>query len=218
MAESKIKISQMSAAITANAADTLMIIQDGANKKASLTTLLKNLNSNDSIRINPIQFAVNFTVSSKNDANAITVIGSSDRIGFGTNNPQSKVHVAGNMQVGSNAIDGVLVQSSEDISYLSSDQTNAVVKSLSPLRAGSILSCATGVSGLFSLPAGSNGQIKTIVVAGLDIGKTITITTAGIGFNLITLNAVGKTAVLQYWSSTSKWALIGGNNAAISTV
>lgn len=213
-----IKTSQMAAAVTLNPADYLMIVQDGVNKKSDLTNILKNLNSVDTIRLNPIQNSIDIRISSKNDANMVFVQGASDRIGFGTNSPQSKVHVVGNVQVGSNSTDGILVQSSETISYSAADQTNAAVKPISPLRTISTLDCNTGVSGLFSLSNGFNGEVKTIAQNTLDAGKTSTITLTGLGFNTITLNAVGKSTMLQFSSAISKWIIVGGNSAVYSTI
>lgn len=218
MAQPKIKVTQMPAALTINAADSIMIIQGGTNKKASLSTFLKNLNSVDSIRINPVQNAVNFIVASKNDANAIALIGSSDRIGFGTDTPESKVHVSGNLQVGSSTHDGITVQSSELVTYTASDQTNMVVKALSPNRAMSVINCNTGVSSQLSLPSGSNGQIKTIVQNTLDAGKTSTLSFTGLGSNTVTFSNTGESVTIQYISLVSKWVVLAVNGAVLSTV
>lgn len=221
MAQPKIKVSQLSVATTIGATDSFMLIQGGVNKKTTVPTFLKNLNSNDHIRVNPIQFSVNFSVASKNDASALFVNGTTDKIGVGTNAPASKFHVNGNIQIGSASSDGVLVQSTEAITYNSTDQTNSTEKAISPSRSGSSLTCTTGVSGLFTLPAGSNGQIKTIVVSAMDVGKTITIATIGAGFNRITFGpslAVGNSISLQYFASIAKWVVVGNYGATLATV
>lgn len=214
----KIKITQMSSASTLNASDVLVIVQGGVNKKTSVTNFLKNLNSVDSIRVNPVQLAIDFSVATKNDANSLFVDGSTDKVGVGTDLPESKLHVKGNFQVGSATTDGIMVQSTEGIIYTVSDQTNSVTKAISPSRAGTIIDCNTGVAGLFSLSSGSNGQIKTIAVNTLNIGKTATISLVGSGFNTITFNAIGNTVVLQYFVGMAKWCVIGGNGAVLSTV
>ena len=217
----QIKLTQMSLATTMNAADYFMIVQGGVNKKSDLSNILSNLNSGNAIRVNPLQNAINFSVASKNNGNMFVVSGAADRIGIGTDNPQSVFHVIGNSQIGSGSVDGVLVQSAEEITYTSADQTNIVTKSISPSRAITSLICNTGCNGLFSLGAGFNGQLKTIAQQSLDTGaaKTSTITVAGgMGFNTITFNAVGDSAVIQYASSSSKWIIIGGNGADYSTV
>lgn len=211
----KIKVSQMSVAVTLNADDLLLIVQDGVNKQSSITNFLKNLNSVDSIRINPVQNAIDFSIASKNDANAIVIKGQTDRIGFGTATPESKVHVNGNFQVGSSSADGVMLQSVESITYTAADDTALLTKELSSSRTSSILTCDIGVVGKFSLSAGSTGQIKNIT---LTTNNTVTITLVGLGFNTVTLNAIGESVVLQYIPSISKWCTIGGNGEVLSTV
>lgn len=218
MAQPKIKVTQMPAALTLNATDSIMIIQSGTNKKSTVSTFLKNLNSIDTIRVNPVQNAINFTVATKNDANAIAVIGSTGRIGFGTSTPESKVHVAGNLQVGSTTSDGITVQSSETVTYTAADQTSSLVKSLSPNRAMTAVNCNTGVSSLLSLPNGSNAQIKTIVQNTLDAGKTSTLSFTGLGGNTVTFNNAGESVTLQYVSLISKWIVLSIHGAILSTV
>jgi len=218
MAQPKIKMSMMSVAKTITATDTLMLLQNGVNKTTTISNLLKNFNTNDNIRLNPIQLSINTSISSKNDANALFVNGVTDKIGIGTNLPSSKLHVIGNLQVGSSSSDGVLVQSTEVIIYTATDSTNGVTKAISPTRANTILKNDSGVYGLYSLSSGYDGQVKSIVVNTLDLGKTVSISIIGEGFNTITLNAVGDTAVIQYSAYTSKWYLIGGNNPVLSTI
>jgi len=215
----KIKVSQMSVATTLNATDTMMIIQDGVNKKSSVTNLLKNLNSSDSIRVNQIQSIIDVTISSKNDTNMFVVKGGTDRLGVGTNSPESKLHVNGNLQVGSATTDGVVVRSTESITYTTTDQTDIVTKVISPLRATTVIICNTGVNGLFSLSNGFNGAIKTVSVNALDGGKSAIISLTGAGFNRVTLNLNNQTVTLQYISSIAKWVVIGSYGAvAFSTV
>ena len=208
-------------ATTLNANDYFMIVQDGVNKKTTVTNILSNLNSGNIIRINPLQNSINFSVASKNTTDMFVVSGSTDRIGVGTATPQSVFHVIGNSQIGSSSVDGILVQSSEEITYTAADQTNVVTKSISPSRTITSLICNTGCNGLFSLGVGFNGQVKTIAQRTLDTGasKTSTITIAnGMGFNTIVFDAVGDSSVVQYVSSSNKWIIIGGNGASYSTV
>jgi len=78
MAQPKIKMSMMSVAKTITATDTLMLLQNGVNKTTTISNLLKNFNTNDNIRLNPIQLSINTSISSKNDANALFVNGVTD--------------------------------------------------------------------------------------------------------------------------------------------
>ena len=214
----KLKVSQMSVAVNINPTDYFMIVQNGLNKKTSITTLLKNMNTGDTININPLQNAVDFIVGTKNDPNCLFADGSMDFVGIGTAYPASKFHVNGNAQVGSASTDGIIVESTEALSFSSNEQTNNVIKPISPMRSGSIISCDTGVSGKFLLPAGSNGQVKTIAVNSLGSGKTVTVTTVGTGFNTITLSHSGESVVLKYFTTSSSWIVIGGHNPTITTV
>jgi hypothetical protein len=218
MATPKIKMSQMSVATTINATDFIMIVQDGINKKSSITNLLKNLNSVDVTRINPLQFAVDFSVATKTDANSLFVDGSLDNVGIGTAFPQSKLHVNGNCQVGSSTTDGIILESTETVVYTADNQINLVLKALSPSRSASLLSCNTGVVGRFSLPSGSNGQLKSISINTLDAGKSAIISLPGLGFNTLTFTTIGSTVLLRYFTSNSLWVIISNTGAAISTI
>jgi hypothetical protein len=211
----KIKISQMNVADTLNATDYLTIVQNGTNLKSTLTNFLKNLNSNDSIRINPLQISIDFSVGALNDPFALFVDGSVSNIGIGTALPQSKLHVNGNVQVGSASTDGVVVNSTESISYSATDQTNSIITPLAPTRTSSYITCATGVIGQFSLSAGSNGQLKTIILNSADSGKYALISVTGLGFNTIKLNATGSSVILQYSTINSKWTVMSVGNGAV---
>lgn len=215
----KIKLSQMSVATDLNAADYLMVVQDGVNKKIGANVLFNNMDSSDTIRINHQQNTIDIVLSSKNDANLLILKGGSDRIGVGINAPESKFHVNGNLQVGSASANGVILQSTESLTYTAADATNSVTQIISPLKASTVLNCNTGVSSMFSLSLGFNGQVKTIVQNTIDGGNTSTISVPqGLGFNTITFNAVGDSSILQYISTISKWCIIGGNSVTYSTV
>ena len=97
------------------------------------------------------------------------------------------------------------------------------VITISVARAATLLSCQTGVIGQFSLPYGSDGQLKTITVNTLDIGKSLTISLSGIGFNLLSFiststSIVGSSVTLRFFSTLNKWAVVGNNGAMISQV
>lgn len=214
-----IKVSGLSITRTLGPNDLFMVVQGSTNlinKKVTLTDLLKNLESSDNIKVNSLQNMINFSVASKNDPYALFVRGSNDRVAIGTDDPKSKFHVIGNIQIGSTTQDGVLLQSSESLTYSSSDQTNSVVKQISSMRGITVLNNETGVNGQYELSIGFNGQVKTIVQNSVDAGKTSTISVSGgLDFNTITLNAEGDTVRLQYIPSLGKWVVVGDHGSPV---
>ena len=227
MALPKIKLSQMSVANTINATDYLMIVQDGVNKKTTITNLLTNLNAADNFRINPNQLSLNFYVASKNSPNALFVSGNNSYVGINTPSPTSLLHVNGNCQIGSATTDGITIESTENVIYTAANQigngSSADTLTISVSRAATLLSCQTGVTGHFSLPYGSDGQLKTITVNTLDIGQTIIMSMSGLGFNQLSFpststSVVGNSVSLRFFSSLNKWAVVGNNGCVISQV
>jgi len=216
MTTPSIKITQMPVATTVNGVDYLQLVQNGSNVKSTITNFLGNLNSAGPIRVNPIQFAIDFSVGTKNDPNAIFADGSTNRIGIGTSLPLSKFHVNGNTQIGSPSSDGILVQSSELISYTAVNQTNLATLAISASRAMTSIACDTGVTGLFSLPTGNDGQFKTIIASTLTVGKTITITLTGLSFTTITMSLIGNSILLQYNASINSWCIISLHGATVA--
>jgi hypothetical protein len=211
----KIKFSQLSIASSMTGDDTMSIIQNNTSKKLTVSTFLKNLNSTDTIRLNPISYPVDVIISSHNDVDMFHVSGSGDKVGISTAYPESKFHVNGNIQVGSASTDGVIKYSTETISYATTSTLP-----ISVLRGATTITVVGSINGLFSLGTGTNGQIKTITAAYVDgsSGKTISITFTGIGYNKITLNAVGKSVMLQYISANSAWSVIGGNSPILEQI
>lgn len=212
----EIKITQLPAASTATPSDLLMVVQNGVSKKVSLATLLKNLNSNDTIKLNSGKNSIQVIISSKNIDNLFVLDGGSDRIGIGTSSPQSIFHVnEGNIQVGSTTDDGVYIGSSEIITHpVGSAVTDAAI---SPLRETSALEIYG--SSTYILGNGSEGQTKYIYLKSIDTGgSTATITVAnGLGFNRIGLSvAAGDGCTLKFLNS--KWICVGSNGAALTTV
>lgn len=212
----EIKVSQLASTTTALPSDLLMVVQNGVNKKISLATLLKNLSSNDNIKINSSQNAILITILSKNNANLLTVDGDNDRIGVGTAAPQSLFHVVGgNVQVGSSSGDGVYIGSSEVITHPVGTAVSGAT--ISPLRETSAIEIYGACT--YNLGSGSEGQTKYIYLKSIDTGgSTATITVAGgLGFNRIGLSvAVGDGLTLKYINA--KWVCVGNNGAALTTV
>jgi hypothetical protein len=191
-----------------------MIVQNGINKKTDLTTVLKNLNSYDNIKINPLQNAITTTISSKNITNMVYVDGVNDKVGIGTGTLSSHLlTINGSVSIGSSTKDGVIVGSSEEITWNNGDPT----KALSIVRQSSYLSVQTGYTGSFSLANGFDGQIKTIT---LMTTTTTTISCSGIGgqFSTINMSIKGHSVILTYKGSGSitGWAAVGVNGATFT--
>jgi len=212
----EIKVTQLPEASYVSPSDLMMVIQNGVNKKIPLSTFLKSLNSNDSIKLNSGQNAIEVILSSKNIQNLLVINGASDRIGVGTSSPQSIFHVnEGNTQVGGSAKDGVYIGSSELIQHPSG--APSVNATISPLRETSALEIY-GAS-TYSLGNGAEGQTKYIYLKSIDTGgSSATITVAnGLGFNRIGLSiAVGDGCTLKYLNS--KWICVGNNGVSLTTV
>lgn len=212
----EIKVSDLPTANTSTFSDILLILQNGINKKLSVTTLLKNLNSADDIKVNPLQNAISTNFSSKNITNLLHLSGVSDRIGVGTNNLSSSlVTVAGSVSVGSSTTQGVITTSSEEINWNSGNPT----KALSVVVENSYLIVQNSFSGVFSLSNGVDGQTKKIVLVTPSSGNT-TIACSGISssFSSINLSAIGHSVSLVYkgFGASQGWAVVGYNGATFS--
>jgi hypothetical protein len=211
----EIKVTQLASTLTLTPTDILMVIQNGVNKKISVASLLKNLNSDDTIRFNPTQNAIDVVFSSNGVSNLLFVDGVNDRIGIGTSTPSSTFHVnIGNVQVGSTTTDGVFVGSSEIITHPPSASVTGAT--ISPLRETTALEIYGSCT--YTLGSGTDGQTKNIYLKAIDTGgSTATITVDGLGFNRIGLStAIGDALTLKYLNS--KWVCVGNNGATLSTV
>jgi hypothetical protein len=221
----EIKISQLPEAASSTPTDYFMVIQNGVNKKVSLTTLLKTLNSGDNIQLNPAQNPINIQISSANAPYLIYVNGASDFVGVNTQYPLARFHVIGNIKLGSLADDGVVLHSEEDILYSETYDLPQGVGWFKPLNASrdaSVLSVDTGVSvGQFDLSNGQSGQYKTLSFATGPTGSKATIRVlSGLGFNRIDLTNPGQAVVLKCVNigGLPKWVCVGYYLANLYTV
>lgn len=207
-----IKVSELVNASVAKNTDAFMIVQDKVSKKITLSTLLGNLNSLNHIKINPEQNAISTSISSKNSANMIYVDGLADKVGINTDSPTEKLHVMGNVKVGSANDDGVYLSSYEFILH-----PTGAAASNAPI---SILRETTGLNvygtSTYTLGNGLDGQMKYIYFHQMDIaGSTASIDVpAGLGFTTISMTAVGQGLMLQYLGS--KWICLSKNGATLT--
>lgn len=210
----EIKITQLVTASTHVGDDVFMLVQNGINKQTSLTTVLKNMNSYDNIRINPLQNAITTTISSKNIEKILYVDGVNDKVGIGTGTLSSHLlTLNGSISIGNSTSDGVIVGSSEEVAWNNGDPT----KALSVVRQSSYLSVQSGYTGVFSLANGFDGQIKTIT---LMTTATTTISCSGINsqFSTINMSTKGHSVTLTYKGSGSihGWSAVGVNGATFT--
>lgn len=220
----EIKVSQLPTAGTLTPTDYFMVVQNGVNKRVSATTILKYLDSNDNIRINPSRKAINFQVSSRNTESLLVVNGASDFVGINTATPEERFHVNGNLKVGSSSKDGISIESSEDITFtLSSDDPlgSSYFKTLNSARCTSTLIVENGVTvGRFVLNNGTPGQTKTIALKSVQTNYKATIKIeSGLGFNRVDLTAAGQSITMKciLVNDVPKWVCTSSYNASLYT-
>lgn len=210
---SEIKVSQLATASSTAEDDYIMLVQNGVSKKISIATLLKNLNTDDEIRLNPLARPINISISSKDVAGIFKVDGLNNKVGINTSviDAQAAVHVGGVARFGSSTQDGIVVGSEE---LINNSGTPLVGANISLLRETSALK-VFGTS-TYALSAGFPGQTKYIYISALDnVGATATITvTNGFNYNTILLNSAGSSVYLKYVNA--KWVIFGNNGAILS--
>ena len=69
-------------------------------------------------------------------------------------------------------------------------------------------------TGTLTIPVGTEGQIKIIIMTSNSAGNTLTLDDSDLGHDTITFSAVGDTATLIYTSS--KWYMIGGTATVVA--
>ena len=87
------------------------------------------------------------------------------------------------------------------------------------ITAAGVLSTDTNVTfindpsgaGACSIGAGTDGQIKIVIMSSNSGGHSITIAGANVS-NTVTMNASGSSATLLYDAGLTKWYFIGGNS------
>jgi hypothetical protein len=214
-----IKISQLAEASECLPTDYLMLVQSGVNKKVTLTTLLKNLVSQDTIRLNPTQLPLVIRLSSMNKPYLFNLDGINDRIGINTQSPQDLFHVNGNVQVGATDADGLFTSSYELIyakpsPYINTGTDTTLVNfPISPARESTGLSVFGACT--YILGNGYEGQTKNIYLSAIiSSGDAVISVAQGLGFTSIQLTATGKGLTLKYINS--KWICVGNNGAVLT--
>lgn len=196
------KISELNAATSAAGADLLNIVQGGSNKKLTVQNFLANLNS--PVIINENGADQDTRVEGSSDDNLLFVDASADNVGVGTNAPQEKLDVNGNV-----ALSGGFLRLSQTPQSASGTATGSLTTSITAFT------LTTGGDSL-SLANGVNGQIKHVVVIG-GVGSCSVTPATRLGYTSVTMNSTGDTLTLMYVDDTSGWAIIAQNGCVVNT-
>lgn len=191
------KISELTAALTPASADLFPIVQGGTNKKLTFENMMANINT--PVVINQAGTnTVNLTVKSDNDEYNIYSDAANNKVGFGTNTPNTnaKVDIAGNLALSAGTL---LLSQAPQVTTASGTDTISLATTIT-------VSAITGPTTL-SLAAGVEGQVKIIVQK---TAQTATITGDFTGnITSIVLNAIGEAVTLVY--AGAEWHVIGRN-------
>jgi uncharacterized protein YfiM (DUF2279 family) len=190
------RISEFVAATAAAAADLLVLVQGGANKKLTIANLFANINT--PVSINPLLGDVDTTIAGDTDANLVKVDASADAVGIGTATPAQKLDVNGSL--GTN---GLVAHKS--------------VETISAAGACSLTKYTTifDTSSSFSATLANGtavGHVKKLISKN---SGTITLTaTTPAGWTQIVFNAAYQSATLEW--QDSKWVITASRGVTIS--
>jgi hypothetical protein len=189
------RVSELVAAAGAAAADLIMIIQGGANKKLTIQNLFAAINT--PLTFNATNQDIDAVFEGMTDLDLIHVDASTDSVGVGTSTPAQKLDINGSL--GTN---GIVVHKSSNIQ--------------SAAGAISLTSRATllDTTGAYSatLANGTAGQTKVLYARNTG---TITVTaTTPAGWTQIVFNAIGQNATLEF--QDGKWFVVGSRGCSIT--
>jgi hypothetical protein len=194
------KISELTAATSAAAADLLNIVQGGSNKKLTIANFLANLNS--PVVINGNGADQDTRIAGDNDANLLFTKASTDKVGVGTSTPTEKLDVYGNLAI----TNGYLRLSSTPQSL--SGSGSLVVNTTAAVTYITTTGAAT-----LSFGDGVQGQEKTLTMI-TDGGDAVLTPSSTAGFTTITFNDVGDTVRLIFLNT--KWRILSNYGATVA--
>jgi hypothetical protein len=194
------KISELTAATSAAAADLLNIVQGGSNKKLTVANFLANLNS--PVVINANGADQDTRIAGDNDANLLFTKASTDKVGVGTSTPTEKLDVYGNLAI----TNGYLRLSS-------TPQALTGTGSLVVNTTAAVTYITTTGAATLSLGDGVQGQEKTIAMIGY-AGSAVLTPSSPVGFTTITFTGVSNTVRLIYLNT--KWRILSNYGATVA--
>jgi hypothetical protein len=194
------KISELTAATSAASADLLNIVQGGSNKKLTVANFLANLNS--PVVINGNGADQDTRIAGDNDANLIYTDAGNDKVGIGTDTPDEKLDVNGNL-----AITGGFLRLATAPQSLSGSGSLVVNTS------AAVTYITTTGAATLSFADGVQGQEKTLTFI-TDGGDAVLSPSSTAGFTTITFNDVGDTVRLIFLNS--KWRILSNYGATVA--
>ena len=194
------KISELTAATSAASADLFNIVQGGSNKKLTVANLLANLNS--PVVINSNGADQDTRIAGDNDANLVYTDAGNDKVGIGTDTPDEKLDVNGNL-----AITGGFMRLATTPQSLSGSGSLVVNTS------AAVTYITTTGAATLSFADGVQGQEKTLTFI-TDGGDAVLAPASTAGFTTITFNDVGDTVRLIFLNS--KWRILSNYGATVA--
>lgn len=211
-----LKISQLSPASYAASADLFNIVQGGINKKLTTANLFANIKS--SVIFNPASESLNLRMLSPNDSHLFYLDETSDNIGISTNNPQEKLDIDGNLNIGStwNSVN----QTGGGFLRINGTDTLNATGTNNPLN---LLTAVTKIvpngSTTGTIGPGVEGQIKQIFLASNQGTFRLDMTASGgAGFASALFDSIGDSLTLQYLGTPAggKWFIVASNGINIT--
>jgi hypothetical protein len=189
------RVSELVAATAAAAADLIMIIQGGINKKLTIANLFNAINT--AFNFNTSQAAVDAVFLGQTDTDLLHVQASSNSVGVGTATPAQKLDVNGSL--GTN---GAVVHKAVE--------TVAAAGAISLTKRTTILDTTSSFTA--TLANGYTGLTKVLISRNTG-AVTVTATTSG-GWTQIQFTGVYQAATLEW--QDGRWVITGSRGVTIS--
>jgi hypothetical protein len=214
---SRVKITQLQEALTTEDGGTeiFLVVQNGVSKHVSLATLLANIKAD--VEINKSLGSIDFVINGSAFASLLKTVSATNRIGIGTGDPKSLLHVNGDFRVGDENVNGRIIQSHETITI--SGEAGDVYAINIGYGVSFLKTIETSISSkTITIPnPNEKAQEKTIIFseahAAKSSGLNYTVTGSFLGCTAIKFAKLGDSAQLK--SCNGSWAVVGYNGATL---